>query len=138
MKTTKILGFMGFIPFLISFYLSIQSVIWQLESKQIFIAYSAIILSFIAGTIWEKSGQKTHDKQRIISNVFCLSAFIALLVNQYFALVILGISYPLLFLYETRLDNLNKQSGIIKGYLTMRLQLTVGVILLHIIAFIMW
>jgi hypothetical protein len=138
MKSTKALSFMGIIPFIISFYLSIQGVVWQIESKQIFIAYSAIILSFLAGTIWKKSKQKIYDQQRIISNIFSLLAFISLLVNHHLALIILVISYLFLFLYETRLENLDKQSDIIKGYLKMRLQLTVSVILLHIMAFMMW
>jgi len=142
MKTTKILAFMGLIPFIVSLTISIQSGLWQLESKQIFITYSAIILSFVAGTLWEKGDKHNkhnkHNKQKIISNLFSLIAFISLLINHYLALAILAISYITIFLYEVRLASLNNQENARSVYLKMRLQLTVIVISFQLTAFILW
>jgi len=139
MKTTKILAFMGLIPFIVSLTMSIQSGLWQLESKQIFITYSAIILSFVAGTLWEKGDKHNkHNKQKIISNLFSLIAFISLLINHYLALAILAISYITIFLYEVRLASLNNQENARSVYLKMRLQLTVIVISFQLTAFILW
>jgi hypothetical protein len=95
-------------------------------------------LSFVAGTLWKKTEQKKYDKQKVISNVFSLFAFLALLVNHHLALVILAINYLNVFLFEVRLANLDNQGRIMTAYIKMRLQLTVIVILLHIAAFILW
>ena len=138
MKTSQTLGYMGLIPFIISFYLSIQNIIWQIDTKQLFIAYSAIILSFVAGTLWQASEQKKHDRKKIISNIVSLLAFLSLLVNHHLALIILAINYLFLFLYESKLVKLNKQYDINPGYMKMRLRLTLVVILLHSAAYLLW
>ena len=138
MKVTMTLGFLGLIPFFTSFYFSIQSLTWQLESKQIFITYSAIILSFIAGTLWDRSEQKKYDKQKVISNIFSLFAFIALLVNDYLALIVLAISYLAIFLYETGVTIFSTTIRVTPAYQRVRLQLTITVIALHITALTLW
>ena len=139
MKTWKTLGYMGLIPFVLCLYLSGHEMFWGIDPKQAFIAYSAVILSFIAGTLWQVNGPqqsyKQKSKQQIISNFFSLIAFVSLLINPYVALAILTTSYLLHFLYEVRLvlqDELNPE------YITMRFRLTLTVILLHITAFIVW
>ncbi|MHA2938023.1 DUF3429 domain-containing protein [Vibrio sp. RC27] len=144
MRTIKILGFMGLIPLFASLYLSINDVAWQLESKQAFMAYSAIILSFVAGTLWKNQDQQinkihlTHTQQNYISNIFSLFAFLALLVNQHLGLAILATNFLALFLYESRLAKVTECKESLKGYLAMRLQLTVIVILLQLTALIVW
>ena len=138
MKTSQILGYMGLIPFVISFYLSIQNISWQIDTKHVFIAYSAIILSFVAGTFWQTSEQKKHNRKNIISNIVSLFAFLALLVNYPLALTILAINYLFLFLYESRLVKLNKQCDINPAYMKMRFRLTLVVILLHGAAYFLW
>lgn len=130
---------MGLIPFVLCLYLSDYNVFWGIDPKQAFIAYSAVILSFIAGTLWQVNGPQRNDnknnKQQVISNMFSLIAFVSLLINPYAALAILATSYLLHFLYEMRFvlqDELNPQ------YITMRFRLTLTVVLLHITACIVW
>lgn len=138
MKTTATLSFMGLIPFFVSFYFSLQSATWHLESKQVFIAYSAIILSFIAGTLWSRTEQEKQLKQQIISNFFSLFAFLALLIYHHLALILLMFSYVSLFLYERSLAKVHVQEYRPTPYLKMRLKLTVVVTLLQLGAFGLW
>lgn len=138
MKTSQTLGYMGLIPFIISFYLSIENITWQIDTQQLFIAYSAIILSFVAGTLWQANDHDKHNAKKIISNIVSLFAFLALLVNNHLALTILAINYLFLFLYESKLVKLNKQHDINPAYMKMRFRLTLVVILLHGAAYLLW
>lgn len=138
MKISQTLGYMGLIPFIISLYLSINDTGWQLDAKQVFIAYSAIILSFVAGTLWQTNGETKHDRRKIVSNIFSLFAFLTLLVNQNLALTILAANYILLFLYESKLATLNQESNRNPAYMTMRFRLTCMVALLHCCAYFLW
>ncbi|MEH6451436.1 MAG: DUF3429 domain-containing protein [Psychromonas sp.] len=146
MKITKQLGFMGLIPFIGSLVLSLQNIsvdninlpnmAWQVDGQFLFIAYSAVILSFMAGTLWQANQSEKKVKQNIISNVFSLFAFFALLTPTLIAVVILAFNYLVLFLYESRY--VDKQDNISAPYMKMRLQLTLVVVSLHIAAFIFW
>lgn len=135
MNVWKILGYLGLLPFIASLYLSTETVIFGISTKQAFIAYSAVILSFIAGTIWRRESKNYHDKQNIISNLFSLLAFVALLLDHKIALIILAVSFIILFLYEKHLVQQNK---ILNDYMSMRFWLTVIVVLLHITAYFLW
>lgn len=135
MKWSKKLGYLGLLPFITSLYLSTETVFLGISPKQAFIAYSAIILSFIAGTIWRKDTQIYHDKQHVISNVFSLLAFVSLMVYHNIALIILAISFMLLFLYE---KSLGKHNKLLTEYISMRFWLTLIVVLLHITAYLLW
>ncbi len=135
MKTWKILGYMGLIPFVACLYLSEREMVWGIAPKSAFIAYSAIILSFIAGTIWRVDRQLQQSHQQIVSNIFSITAFACLLIHHDIALGILAASYLLLFLYEIRFV---KQSKLKVDYISMRFRLTLAVILLHIVALILW
>ena len=105
------------------------------STKQAFVAYSAVILSFIAGTIWRRGVSTHHDKRNIISNIFSLIAFACLLVAQKVALIILALSFMLLFVYE---NSIGKQDKLPTDYMNMRFWLTQIVVLLHITAFLQW
>ncbi|MFT5851593.1 MAG: hypothetical protein ACI87J_001566 [Colwellia sp.] len=135
MKAWKILGYLGLLPFIISLYLSTEKLFFGISTKHVFIAYSAVILSFIAGTLWRRDSQTYLDKQNIISNLFSLLAFTSLLLDQKIALIILGVSFMLLFFYE---KSLGKQSKLLTDYMNMRFWLTLIVALLHITAYSLW
>ena len=135
MKTWKILGYLGLIPFIVCLYLSSEAQLWGISTKQAFVAYSAVILSFIAGTIWRGDILTHHDKHYIISNIFSLIAFVCLLVAQKVALIILALSFMLLFVYE---NSIGKQDKKPTNYMNMRFWLTQIVVLLHITAFLQW
>lgn len=138
MKISQTLGYMGLMPFIISLYLSINDTGWLLDAKQVFIAYSAVILSFIAGTTWQNSDETKHDRRKIVSNIFSLFAFLTLLVNQHIALMILAANYILLFLYESKLVTLNQENDRNPVYMAMRFRLTCIVVLLHGSAYYLW
>ena len=63
MKSWQLLGYLGLLPFIVSLYFSVESVSWVIAAKQAFVAYSAIIVSFIAVSIWRKDDNNTHNKQ---------------------------------------------------------------------------
>lgn len=138
MKTSQTLGYMGLIPFIASLYVSINNMGLPLDAKQVFIAYSAIILSFVAGTLWQTSEESKHDRRKIVSNIFCLFAFLSLLVNQHLALMLLVVNYTLLFLYESKLAKLNQENDRNTAYMTMRFRLTSIIVLLHGYAYYLW
>ncbi|WP_246047225.1 DUF3429 domain-containing protein [Colwellia ponticola] len=135
MKTWKILGYLGLLPFIIFLYLSSETVIWGIDTKQAFIAYSAIILSFVAGTIWRRDAETYHHKRYIISNILSLIAFVALLLTYKVALIVLLLSFILLFIYE---NSIGKQDKTPSSYMNMRFWLTQLVVLLHITAYFLW
>jgi uncharacterized membrane protein len=58
-----------------------------------------------------------------------------LLFNHKLALIILAVSFMLLFLYE---KSLGKQNKLLSDYINMRFWLTLIVVLLHITAYFLW
>ncbi|MFT6895848.1 MAG: hypothetical protein ACJA13_000245 [Paraglaciecola sp.] len=138
MKTWQILGYLGLLPFMACLYLGTQTTVLGIDAKQAFIAYSAVILSFIAGSLWNAQHQPHHTRQHVISNVFSLIAFISILVGGAFAIAILAVSYLLLFAYENKLVKQCKPGNLKGDYITMRFWLTLSVALLHIGALILW
>jgi hypothetical protein len=138
MKSWQLLGYLGLLPFIASLYLSVESVNWVIAAKQAFVAYSAIIVSFIAGSIWRKDDNNTHIKQQIISNTFSLLAFITLLTYTNVALIILAFSFLFLYIYERELAKCSTDENRTYEYMNMRFWLTLTVISLHITAYILW
>lgn len=144
--TKQLLGYLGLIPFVIA--LAFQSLIiefFQQTPKQVFIFYSAVILSFIAGTLWRKKNDQLSIKRQYLSNIFSLMAFLALLIPQNFSLILLAVSYLAILFCEYKLDEAQVEGTKVEGikvenkqYFDMRLQLTSIVVLLHIIAFSVW
>jgi len=139
--TKQLLGYLGLIPFVIA--LSFQNLIielFQQTPKQVFIFYSAVILSFIAGTLWRKKNDQLNIKRQYLSNLFSLMAFLALLIAQNQALILLAVSYLAILFCEYKLDEAQAEGIKVenKQYFDMRLQLTSIVVLLHIVAFSVW
>lgn len=73
--------------------------------QQAFIFYSAIILSFMAGSLWKKDtyNANTHESKinssssnkalSVISNLICLFAFTCLFLSIFYSLILLPLSY---------------------------------------------
>lgn len=135
MKTWKILGYSGLIPFIICLAFSNSIDNFGLNSQQIFITYSAIILSFIAGSLWQVKAEVDLSEKQLISNVFSLTAFLSLCLNSYTGLVILTISYPLILCYEYSIFLKATQKS---NYIKMRIKLTIMVVIFHLLAFYLW
>ena len=136
MRTKHYLGYLGLIPFIltIAFAAYIDELL-NIPAVKVFIFYSAIILSFIAGTLWRKLNDKASIKLQILSNIFSLLAFLTLFLPNYIALVILAKVYLLALLCEYHFDHSEPKNH---PYLHLRMHLTALVVILHIIAFVIW
>jgi len=142
MKTWQWLGYLGLFPFLACLWLFEMSFDGSANNllfnpQQGFVFYSAIILSFLAGVLWRKEPGGEHSKAQIISNIFCLYAYLCLFLPSFYALIFLPFGYLSLFLAEYLLYN-NKQDVFTNPYFIMRFRLTLLVSLLHGIAVISW
>jgi hypothetical protein len=135
MSTWKTLGYAGLIPFFGCLTLSAYIDNLGFNSQQVFIAYSAVILSFIAGSLWRIDDNNEHKSRQLISNIFSLIAFSALCVNYLAGLIILASSYPLILFFEYKMSG---QASMKKHYMIMRCKLTLLVFIVHIFAVYLW
>ena len=138
MKSWQLLGYLGLLPFAGFLYFSVvleDSSVW---AQQAFIAYSAIIVSFIAGSLWRKAEDNTRLTQQIISNLLSLIAFTTLLMPDDLALIVLSFSFMFLFLYEKKLAITEQINDVDLAYMRMRFWLTFIVLSLHTSAYYLW
>ena len=131
MKTWQTLGYLGLLPFFICLMVGVVIKGFESEAQKIFIFYSAIILSFISGSLWTVMDKSAKAKQQIISNIFWLIAFFSLLFSQLIAVMVLSIGYILIFIYERYLIT---DIGRANEYIILRFRLTTIVVLLHFCA----
>jgi len=157
----KSLGYAGLIPFLVPVYLMGQgflsadglqsAAVFGLYAPYVFIAYSAVILSFLSGTLWahasqaqefpgdESLGEGALIKSAIVfSNLLALSAWMSLLliyiapIMTLFAVCLLLSGYLGLMLVE-RLVSVQQD----RSYWQMRIQLTAVVAIAHLAIMVM-
>ncbi len=147
----RILGYAGITPFAIPVWLMIDgfwfgpglqsAALFGLYAPYIFIAYSAVILSFMSGTLWanvQMTGNLSLVKPAVLmSNFLALSAWFALLliyiapIMTIFAVTLLMLGFISLLWAERIVD-----SGT-KVYWRMRLSLTTIVTALHLVVAIL-
>ena len=144
---TRVLGFLGLVPFMLPSYLmanaalfgsGLQSAaIFGLYGPYVFIAYSAIILSFLGGTLWAQARQSDDSSALmtiLFSNLLALSAWACLLLI-YIAPIMTVFSVCLLLagylgmLFAESLNDVSRQ----RKYWRMRLWLTFWVALAHLL-----
>ncbi|MBB1361272.1 MULTISPECIES: DUF3429 domain-containing protein [Shewanella] len=134
-KTWQWLGFAGLLPFIILSVLAFNHSLLAPEHTMLgFVSYSAVILSFVAGTLWGKAVILTLDdniaKLLIISNIIALACWIALLTPfALSALILLASGY----LYLLYIEFKAKQLSTTTSYLTLRTILTSAAVVCHII-----
>lgn len=152
----NILGYLGLIPFLVPSYLMAEgffygaglqsAAIFGLYAPYVFIAYSAIILSFLSGTLWGHarqadampSGDGLLQGAIVFSNLVALSAWASLLliyiapIMTLFAVCLLMAGYLGLLLLEGLVIGPQQ-----KQYWAMRIRLTSVVALTHLIAILL-
>ncbi|MCS5593223.1 MAG: DUF3429 domain-containing protein [Porticoccaceae bacterium] len=146
-----ILGYAGLIPFMVPVWLMINgfwfgsglqsAALFGLYAPFVLIAYSAVILSFMTGTLWaswQVADSQSIDKPIVLmSNLLALSAWCALLliyvapIMTIFAVTLLMLGFVSLLWAERRVNPLAKQ------YWRMRLSLTSLVTLLHLVVVIL-
>ena len=129
---------MGLIPFAVFLYFGNEHSHFVVNSKYAFVAYSAIILSFIAGNLWQLPNEFQTRHTLIISNLVSLIAFTSLLVNLSTALIVLPLAYGFIFFYQLKLFKQQQSKPKNSEYFVMRFWLTLIVIVFHIIAFGLW
>jgi hypothetical protein len=147
----RILGYAGIIPFAIPVWLMIDgfwfgpglqsAALFGLYAPYIFIAYSAVILSFMSGTLWANvqmtSNLSLVKPAVLMSNFLALSAWFALLliyiapIMTIFAVTLLMLGFISLLWAERIVD-----SGT-EVYWRMRLSLTTIVTALHLVVAIL-
>ena len=147
LKLMHILGYAGLIPFGIPVCLMLDDlwfgstirsgIPWVVHAPDLFISYSAIILSFMCGTLW--AGWQTIGNNRLakgavlLSNLLALSGWGALLlillasVAKVFCVILLMFGFISLLTAERMLGTA------VMVYWRMRLSLTAIVLILHLI-----
>lgn len=150
LKLIHILGYAGLIPFVIPVGLMCAK-FWfgfgtanngsmVFYAPYLFTSYSAIILSFMAGTLWANwylvEKQNLAKVAILVSNLLALTAFSALLLMyvsvlpQILCVIILGLGFVSL-LWVERIIGVQ-----VKAYWRMRLSLTILVVILHFLMMI--
>ncbi|MEO3681513.1 MULTISPECIES: DUF3429 domain-containing protein [Shewanella] len=134
-KTWQWLGFAGLLPFIILSVLAFNHSLLAPEMTMLgFVSYSAVILSFVAGTLWGKAVILTLDdniaKLLIISNIIALGCWIALLTPFVLSALILLVSGYLYILY---VEFKAKQLSTTTSYITLRTILTSVAVVCHIV-----
>ena len=147
----KTLGYAGLVPFMVPVYLMGQAflsasglqsaALFGLYAPYVFIAYSAVILSFLSGTLWAYARPLEGGLSSgaiLSSNLVALSAWLSLLliyiapIMTLFALCLLMAGYLGLLLIE-RLLGVPQNAD----YWRMRIQLTAVVALAHLLVILM-
>jgi len=123
-STAKTLGYAGLIPFVIFSIGSWTTLPYVADSTHVLITYAAIILSFMGAIHWGAAianAARQHSKDLVVSVVPALAAWLALLLPEIFALVILFVGFILLITYDLAVA---KSQALPNWYLSMRIRLT--------------
>ena len=147
LKLMHILGYAGLIPFGIPVCLMLNDlwfgsairsgIPWVVHAPDIFTSYSAVILSFMCGTLW--AGWQTIGNNRLakgavlVSNLLALSACGALLVMYIASVPNVFCVILLMFGFISLLTAERMLGTAVMVYWRMRLSLTAIVLILHLI-----
>ncbi len=135
MKIDRYLTFLGVIPFLLLLMLSFYNFERTDYTSNLFHAYSAIIISFIAGTHWGICLYSKDGNNRILleSNLITLMAWFSLFsLSSMTELIMIGC-----FLYLLHVDQRLQKNGLISElYFRRRMLATFTVILIQILFYI--
>ena len=128
-KTAKSLGYAGLIPFIIFSIGSWFQLPMISDSTYILTAYAAIILSFMGAIHWGIAMSRSEDqnsKYFIASVIPGLSAWLALLLPQRYAITLLMIGFIALIIYDWSVEKPQRLPG---WYIPMRNRLTLVVVM---------
>lgn len=138
-KLMQILGYGGLVPFLLTALAELMALELPVpvEPMTLLLTYGAIILSFLAGTLWGRAMHRADSEPTnlllILSNAFALLAWLTLLLNTVFwSLLLQMLGFALLLAFERGLARgtlMTSQSS----YYPMRLILTTGVIVCQLL-----
>ena len=128
-KTAKSLGYAGLIPFIIFSIGSWFQLPFISDSIHILTAYAAIILSFMGAIHWGSAMSRCegqNGKYFIASVIPGLSAWLALLLPQRYAITLLMIGFIALIIYDWSVEKPQRLPG---WYIPMRNRLTLVVVM---------
>jgi len=128
-KTAKSLGYAGLIPFIVFSIGSWFQLPLVSDSTYILTAYAAIILSFMGAIHWGiamSSNEDQNGKYFIASVIPGLSAWLALLMPQRYAIILLMIGFIALIIYDWSVEKPQRLPG---WYIPMRNRLTLVVVM---------
>ena len=128
-KTAKSLGYAGLIPFIIFSIGSWFQLPMISDSTYILTAYAAIILSFMGAIHWGiamSSSEDQNGKYFIASVIPGLSAWLALLMPQRYAIILLMVGFIALIIYDWSVEKPQRLPG---WYIPMRNRLTLVVMM---------
>ncbi len=138
------LGYAGLLPFLAvvwAAYADLSFGAWS--ASHLFLSYSVIILSFLAGALWGKARELEESNVNrfllISSNVFALMAWLAVLLGRDYLSAGLAVSmtgFILVYLVEHKTRGLLLQAKD-SAYLKFRLTLTSVVCLAHLVVIVL-
>lgn len=137
-KVTNLLGYLGLLPFLAATLLEVINADFMGKSGlTYFVTYSAVILSFMAGTLWGKVLSANDEGGTavafIMSNIFALAAWVSLLMEMSLVtLVILAAGFMLLWFTEKN-PAVGQSTYCPITYGRLRRRLTFTVVILHLI-----
>jgi len=121
-RTMFNLGYLGLLPFAGALGVSWTGLtVFGLAGEQLFITYSAVILSFLSGVLWGNGLDNTPPT---------LSRY-ALVLSNVFALLAWGAGYFLVWLTERWIRYRQQKNDQPAGYQTMRDRLTLSVVAFH-------
>ena len=139
-RVINYLGYAGLLPFFAAVwaaYAELSFGAWT--ASHLFLSYSVIILSFLAGVLWGKAKElEESNVSRLLligSNVFALTAWLAVLLGRDYLSAGLTVSmtgFILVYLVEHKTQGLLPQ-GMDSAYLKFRLTLTSVVCLAHLL-----
>jgi len=127
--TAKFLGYAGLIPFVTFSIGSWIPLPYVSDAVQTLIAYAAVILSFMGAIHWGvamSSANQQRSKFFIASVIPALTAWLALLLPDPLALIVLLCGFIALFAYD---QSVNKSQALPDWYIPMRKTLTLVVVL---------
>ena len=144
------LGYLGVIPFVVAALFALFDLsLLGFDPRQVFIAYSAVILSFLGGIMWGRVlGLPDHRAVRcllLLSNAIALTSFAALLLAAggdnadgaayLYALPLLMCGYVITLVVE-RLAYQRLLADVQRSYFPMRVVLTTVVVIMHIMVLV--
>ncbi|PSW20819.1 DUF3429 domain-containing protein [Photobacterium sanctipauli] len=133
------LGYLGLVPFVLTIIcIWADKTLFGLEAEKVFVAYSAVILSFLSGVLWGNAiDHIKHSLSRnalILSNLFALIAWGVLLhspESHLWSVSVLLFGFIAIWFAEKKVREVEHENRP-AGYQPLRNRLTAAVSLFHV------
>ncbi|WP_411990801.1 DUF3429 domain-containing protein [Agarivorans sp. DSG3-1] len=133
-RTITFLGYAGLSVFIALCLATLMQIkLFTHSPQQLFVGYSAVILSFLCGSLWAQAlnGESHSSKQLIISNLLSVLSFVCLMLNSTSsALILLAGAYIVIYYREW---HSHPPSRLSPSYQRLRLILTCVVVSTHLL-----